>query len=94
MPDLDHAISEATLDCMRNFYKTLIEFGETAKVRMTVHVEYEPVNSLANKKPFEHYLSAALTCIFKRYGKVTVIQNPYIDFLRILTNRYRKFNTK
>ena len=32
---------------------------------ITVQVEYEPVNPLANKQPFEQYLSAAPTRMFK-----------------------------
>ena len=61
---------------------------------MTVQVEYEPVNPMVNKQPFEQYLSAALTRIFQHNGSVSATENPYIDFLRILTNRIREFNAK
>ena len=55
VPDLDQALSGARLDCGRDFHKQLIEFGEAAKVWMTVQVEYEPVNLIANKQPFKQY---------------------------------------
>ena len=58
-PDLDQALSGARLDCGRDLHKQLIEFGGAAKVWMTVQVEYEPINSMANKQPFEQFLSAA-----------------------------------
>ena len=60
---------------------------------MTVQVEYEPVNPMANKQPFEQYLSAAPTRMFKRDGTISAFGNPYIDSLRILTDRIREFNT-
>ena len=50
-PDLDQALSGAWVDCGRDLYKELSEFGGAAKVWMTVQVEYEPVNPLANKQP-------------------------------------------
>ena len=53
VPDVDQALSGGTLDCDRDFYKQLIEFTEAAKVWMTVQVEYETVNPIANKQPFE-----------------------------------------
>ena len=59
IPDFDQALSGARLDCGRDLHKQIIEFGGAAKVWMTVQVEYEPVNFLANKQPFEQYLSAA-----------------------------------
>ena len=49
VPNLDFSISGARLDCVRNLHKARIEFGKAAKVLMTVLVEYEPVNPLANK---------------------------------------------
>ena len=49
LPDLDQALSGARLDCGRNLHTQLIEFGGAAKVWMTVLVEYEPVNPMANK---------------------------------------------
>ena len=61
---------------------------------MTVQVEYEPVNPLANKEPFEQYLSAAPTRIFRRDGQTTAFANPYIDSLWTLTDRIREFNAK
>ena len=61
---------------------------------MTVQVEYEPVNPLANKQPFEQYLSAAPTRMFSRDGTISALGNPYIDSLQILTDRIREFNAK
>ena len=52
-PDLDQELSGARLDCGRDLHKQLIEFGGAAKVWMTVQVEYEPVNPMANKQRFE-----------------------------------------
>ena len=59
---------------------------------MTVQVEYEPVNPLVNKQPFEQYLSAAPTRIFKLDNTISALANPYIDFLQILTDRIKEFN--
>ena len=61
---------------------------------MTIQVKYEPVNPMANKQPFEKYLSDAPTVIYKRDGPVTATENPYIDFQRILTHRIKEFNAK
>ena len=49
VPNLDLALSGVRLDCVRNHHKQLIEFGGAAQVWMTVQVEYERVNPLANK---------------------------------------------
>ena len=92
-PDLDRALSGARLDCRRDL-KQLIEFDGAAKVWMTVQVEYEPVNPMANKQRFKQYLSAAPTRMFKRDGTVFALANPYIDSLQILTNRIREFDAK
>ena len=94
LPDLDHALYGARLDCGRDLYKRLIEFGGAAKVWMTVQVEYEPVNPLANKHPFKQYLSAVPIRMFRRDKTTSSFGNPYIDSLRILTDRIREFNTK
>ena len=94
MPDLYQALSGTWVDCGRDLHKQLIEFSRAAKVWMTVQVECEPVNSLANKQPFEQYLSAAPTRMFSRNGTISAIGNPYIDSLRILTDRIREFNAK
>ena len=61
---------------------------------MTVQVEYEPVNPLANKQPFEQYLSAAPTRMFRRDDTTSAFGNPYIDSFQILTDRIREFNAK
>ena len=61
---------------------------------MTVLVKYEPVNPIANKQPFEQYLSTTPTRIFKSYESLTPFKNPYIDSLQISTNRIREFNAK
>ena len=94
VPNLDQALYEARLDCGRYLYKHLIEYDGAAKVWMTIQVESEPINFLANKVPFEHYLSAAPTRIFRRNGTISAFANPYIDSLRILTDRIREFNAK
>ena len=61
---------------------------------MTIQIEYEPVNPLANKQPFEQYLSAAPTRMFKLAGTISTFENPYIDSLQILTDRIKEFNAK
>ena len=94
VPDLDQALSGARIDCGRDLYKQLIDFGGAAKVWITVQVEYEPDNPLANKQPFEQYLSAAPTRMFKRDGTISEFINPYIDSLRILIDQIRNFNAK
>ena len=94
VPDLDQALSGARLDCARDLHKQLIDYGKAAKVWMTVQVEYEPVNPLTKEQPFEQYLSAAPTRMFKGDGTYSAFANPYIDFLQILTNRIREFIAK
>ena len=81
MPALDQALSGATVDCARYLHKQLIEFNRAAKVWMTVQVKYEPVNPLANKQPFEQYLSTAPTRMFNRDETISEFENPYIDSL-------------
>ena len=49
VPDLDQALSGARVNCARDLHKQLFEFGGAAKVWMTVLVEYELVNPIANK---------------------------------------------
>ena len=49
---------------------------------------------MTKKQRFEQYMSAALTRMIKRDGKVSAFAIPYIDFLRILTDRIREFNAK
>ena len=61
---------------------------------MTVQVEYELANHLANKQHFEQYFSAAPTRMFRRNGTISAIANPYIHFFRILTHRIKKFNAQ
>ena len=80
MLDLDQALSGARVDCARDLHKQLFEFGGAAKVWMTLLVEYEPVNPMANKQPFEQYLCAAPTRIFKRDETISAFSNPYIDY--------------
>ena len=53
MPNLDQALSEARVDRKGDLHKQLIEFGGAAKVGWTIQVEYEPLNPMANKQPFE-----------------------------------------
>ena len=94
LPDLGKALQEVWLDCGLDLHKQLIEYGGAAKVWMTVLVEYEPVNPMANKQPNDHYLSATPTRIFKSHELLTPSKTPYIDSLRILTDRIREFNAK
>ena len=94
VPALDQALSGDRVDFGRDCYKQLIQFGGAAKVWMTVQVEYELVNPLANKLPFEQYLSAAPTRIFWRDETISAFGNPYIDSIRILADRFRVFNAK
>ena len=94
LPDLDKSLSGAWVNCRQDFHKQLGEFGGAVKVWVTVQVTYEPVKPKANKEPFEQYLSATPTCIFRTDGPVTAIVNPYIEHLRILTDRIREFNAK
>ena len=61
---------------------------------VTVQVAYEPIKPMANNEPFEQYLSAAPTQIFRFDGPFTATANPYINCLRILTDRIKKFNAK
>ena len=61
---------------------------------MTIQVEYEAVNPMANKPPFEKYLSAAPTRLFRRDGTISAYNNFYSNSLRILTDRIREFNAK
>ena len=92
--DLDQALSVAKLNCAQDLHKQLIEFSKTAKVWVTVQVEYEPVNPIANKQPFEQYFSAAPSFMFKRDKTISAFGNPYIDSFKILKDRISKFNTK
>ena len=94
MPDLDKALNGAWLDCGHDLHKQLGEFGGAVKVWVTIQVAYEPVKPMANKEPFEQYLSAAPTRIFYNNGPVTATANPYIGNLRILTDRIKVFNAK
>ena len=94
VPDLDQALSGARVDCGRDLHKQIIEVNGAVKVWMTVQVEYEPVNPLANKQHFEQYLSAAPTRMFRRDETISAFGNPYIDSVRILTNRIREVNAK
>ena len=94
MPDLELALSGPRLDFGLDLHKQLIEFGEETKVWMTVQVKYEPVNPLANKQPFEQYLCAAPTRMFKRDVTIFVFGNPFIDSLQIITDRIKEFNAK
>ena len=61
---------------------------------MTVQVEYEPVNPLTNKQPFEQYLYAAPFRKHRRDETVSSLANSYIENLRILTDWIREFNAK
>ena len=94
VPDFDQALSGARLNCTKDLHKQLIDYNGPAKVWMTLLVEYEPVNPLANKVSFELYRNAAPTRIFRRDGTVSAFANLYVDSLRILTDRIREFNAK
>ena len=45
---------------------------------LTVQVEYEPVNPLANKQPFEQYLRAAPNRMFRRDETISAFDNPIL----------------
>ena len=94
VPDLDKALSGAWLDRGHDLHKHLDEFDGAVKVWVTVQVAYEPVKPMANKEPFEQYLSTAPTRILRRDGPVTDSANPYINSLRILTEGIKEFNAK
>ena len=94
MPDLDKALSGAWLDCGQDLHKQLCEFGGAVKVWVTVQVANEPVKPMPNKETFDKYLSAAPTRIFRDDEPVTATANPYIDSLRVLTDRIKEFNAK
>ena len=49
---------------------------------------------MAKTQPFEQYLSSAPTRIFRNDGLIIATANPYIDNLRILTDRIKEFNAK
>ena len=93
VPDLDKALSGAWLDFGQDLHKHLSEFSGAVIVWVTVQVAYEPVKLMANREPFEQYLSAAPTRTFVRDGPLSTTR-PYIDSLRILTNRINEFNAK
>ena len=61
---------------------------------MTVQVKYEPVNPWANQQPFQQYLSAAQTRMFRLAGTFSAFTNPYNNSPQILTDRIREFNAK
>ena len=61
---------------------------------MTVQVEYKPVNPITNNQPFEQYLSASPTRIFRVDGPLTPSKHHYVDSLQILTNQIRESNAK
>ena len=82
------------MDFGQDLHKQLGEFGGAVKVWVTLQVAYDPVKPMANKEPFEQYLSAALTRIFYNDGQVIATANPYIGNLRILTDRIKEFNAK
>ena len=93
--DLDQALSGALVDCVFDIDKQLIEFGGAAKVWITVQVRYEPAKPETDKREgFDQYLSAAPTRIFKRDVTIMATRNPYIDFMRILTERIKEYNAK
>ena len=94
MPDVDQALSGARLDCAKDLQNQLIDYGGAAKVWMTLLMEYEQVNLVANKVPFEQYLSFAPIRIFRRDETSTAFGYLFVDSLRILTDRIREFNAK
>ena len=71
---LDQALSVARLDCEQDLYKQLIESSGAAKMWITIQVEYERVNPLATKLPFEQYISAAQPRIIKRNEAITALK--------------------
>ena len=75
VPALDKALSGAWLDCGQDLHKQLCEFGGAVKVWVTVQVAYDTVKPMANKEPFEQYLSAAPSRIFRSDGPVYATAN-------------------
>ena len=61
---------------------------------ITVQVEYEPVNLMANKQPFEQYFRAAPTRIFKRDRTIFSVGNLDIDSFKILRDQIKNINAK
>ena len=94
MPDLEQELFGARLDFGRDLHKQLIDFGGASKVWITVKVEYEPVNLLANKQPVEQYLSAAPISMFRRDDTIFGFRNLYIDSNRILRDWITEFKAK
>ena len=91
--DIDQALSEARVDCVRDLHKQLFaKFGVCGNSSsVTVLVEDEPANPMANKQPFEQYLSGAPSHIFRHEKTLSALSNIYIDYL---TDRIREFNVK
>ena len=63
-------------------------------MRMTVQVKSEPVNPLATKQTFEYYLSAPPTRMLWLVETISAFENPYVDFMQIITDRIREFKAK
>lgn len=61
---------------------------------LTIKVEYEPVTPLTNKVPFDQYLCAAPTRIFKRVETFSAYKTQYNNVCRILTSQIRDFTAK
>ena len=76
VPDFDQAFSGAKLDCARDLNKQLIEFNGATKVWMTVQVEYEQVNPLANKPPLNSILAPHRHACSGATKKSPVLQTP------------------
>ena len=79
VPYLDQALTGARIDCGQDLHKQFIEFGGAAYVWMTMQIEYEPVNPMETKQPYEQYLGAAPTRIFKRDRTFSTIEHLGTD---------------
>ena len=80
--DLDKALSGARVDCEQDLHKQLINIGGAAKVWMSVLVQYEPVNPVANKQPVEQYLSDAPTRMLRRDKTAFPLQTTISTFFK------------
>ena len=93
-PDLDIALHGALTDCGQDVKRILDEFT-CAKVWMSVLVVYEPANIRDDKREeFQQYLSSAPTRLSKLDGPVTGFKNPYIQSVKVLTERIKQHNAK
>ena len=91
-PDLDTALSAIISDCGTDIRNMMQSYG-SAKVWLTVQVQYEPANPRDQKnKSFEFYLTCAATRFFR--CKPTEVRDgaPYAEPLLELFERIKKLS--